>query len=90
MAKLNAKKRNALPSKDFAGKGRSYPIEDAGHAKAAIARAKEFHPADEATIVRKAEAKLGRKPNNPHGNPGHHSSTDGYEHSGSTHTSEDR
>ena len=66
MAKLNARSRRALPTKDFAGKGRSYPIEDKGHAKAAIARAKEFHPSDESTIVRKAEAKLGH----PHKNLG--------------------
>lgn len=56
--KLTSKSRNKLPTKDFAGKGRSYPIEDKGHAKAAIARAEEYHPADEATIIRKAEAKL--------------------------------
>lgn len=38
MAKLNAKKRSAIPSKDFAGPDRSYPIEDKSHARNALAR----------------------------------------------------
>jgi hypothetical protein len=38
MAKLNAKRRNALPSKDFAGPGRSYPIPNRSHAQNALAR----------------------------------------------------
>jgi hypothetical protein len=38
MGKLNAKKRNALPGKDFAGPDRSYPDEDLGHARAALSR----------------------------------------------------
>lgn len=42
MAKLNAKKRNALPAKDFAGPGRSYPIEDMSHARNALARVSQF------------------------------------------------
>lgn len=61
MAKLTAAKRRKLPTRVFAGKGRSYPIEDKGHARAAIARAKEYHPSDEAMIIRRAKAKLGRK-----------------------------
>lgn len=36
MAKLKAAQRKALPSKDFAGPNRSFPIEDKAHAKAAI------------------------------------------------------
>ena len=39
MAKLTAKTRNAIPSKDFAGPDRSYPIEDKSHARNALARA---------------------------------------------------
>lgn len=35
MAKLTPKKRSSLPKKDFAGPGRSYPVENAAHAKAA-------------------------------------------------------
>lgn len=57
--KLTAKTRKALPASAFAGKGRSYPIEDRGHAQAAIARAKEYHPSDEKTIVSRAERVLG-------------------------------
>lgn len=36
MAKLNAKKRNALPAKSFAGPDRSYPDNDLAHARKAI------------------------------------------------------
>lgn len=39
MAKLHAKERNALSSKEFAGPDRSYPIEDKSHARNALARA---------------------------------------------------
>jgi hypothetical protein len=38
MAKLTAKTRNALPSGSFAGPDRSYPIEDASHARNALSR----------------------------------------------------
>ena len=38
MAKLTSKARNALPDKAFAGPGRSYPIENASHARNALAR----------------------------------------------------
>lgn len=39
MAKLTAKKRNALPKSDFAGPDRSYPVNDRDHAANAKARA---------------------------------------------------
>lgn len=39
MAKLTAKTRNAIPTKDFAGPDRSFPIENASHARDALARA---------------------------------------------------
>jgi|HubBroStandDraft_4_1064222.scaffolds.fasta_scaffold00046_30 hypothetical protein len=39
MAKLTAKVRNAIPSSEFAGPDRSYPIEDKSHARNALARA---------------------------------------------------
>jgi hypothetical protein len=39
MAKLNAAARKKIPGKDFAGPDRSYPIEDASHARNALARA---------------------------------------------------
>jgi hypothetical protein len=36
MSKLTTKARKALPSKTFAGPGRSFPIPDKNHAKAAL------------------------------------------------------
>ena len=38
MSKLTAAKRKAIPSKDFAGPDRSYPINDASHARNALSR----------------------------------------------------
>lgn len=38
MARLRSAARKALPGKDFAGPDRSYPIEDASHARDALAR----------------------------------------------------
>jgi len=38
MGKLTAAKRKAIPSKDFAGPDRSYPINDASHARNALSR----------------------------------------------------
>jgi hypothetical protein len=37
--KLTAKKRNSLPASDFAGPGRSYPVNNLSHARNALARA---------------------------------------------------
>lgn len=42
MAKLTSKGRNSLPSNEFAGPGRSYPIPDASHAANAKARATQM------------------------------------------------
>ena len=39
MAKLTAAQRKKLPNKDFAGPGRSYPVNDRAHAANAKARA---------------------------------------------------
>ena len=39
MAKLSSKARKALPTSDFAGPGRSYPVNDRAHAANAKARA---------------------------------------------------
>lgn len=59
MAKLNAKERRALPSKDFALPNRRYPIENEGHAKAALARGKHnATPEENATIKRKVAARF--------------------------------
>ncbi len=70
MAKLSTAARKALPAKDFAGPGRSYPVEDRGRAIAAKSRASaavnagRMSKAEEARIDRKADAKLGRSEKN--------------------------
>lgn len=59
MAKLNAARRNKLPSKDFAGPGRSYPIEDKAHAKDALARAAHnASPEERKSIAEKVHRKF--------------------------------
>lgn len=58
MAKLNAKKRSAFPGKDFAGPDRSYPIEDASHARNALARASQNASSK---VKAKVQAKVHRK-----------------------------
>ena len=42
MAKLTAKARKKIPTSEFAGPGRSYPIEDKAHAANAKARATQM------------------------------------------------
>lgn len=42
MSKLSSKQRDRLPAKDFAGPDRSYPVNDANHARNALARASEM------------------------------------------------
>ena len=67
MAKLSTARRKALPTKDFAGPGRSYPVEDKAHARNAKARASEMEhkgklsSSEKAKIDRKADAVLGKK-----------------------------
>ena len=39
MSLLTARRRNSLPTSEFAGPDRSYPIQDASHARNALARA---------------------------------------------------
>lgn len=64
MSKLSASTRNALPNSSFAGPGRSFPVNDAEHARKAIQLAPRSEHAgnisasQEASIVRKAKAKL--------------------------------
>lgn len=58
MATLTLKGRKALPSKDFAGAGRSYPVEDKKHAKAALALLHNAPKSEQPKIRAKAEAKL--------------------------------
>ena len=63
MAKLTAKTRNRLPDSAFAGPDRSYPIENASHARNALARASQ-HASPE--LKAKIKAKVRRKFPNIH------------------------
>lgn len=64
MAKLTAKSRSKLKSSQFAGPGRSYPVNDKSHAANAKARASQAVNAgrmsrgEESRIDRKANAVL--------------------------------
>lgn len=56
MARLNAKQRKALPASDFAGPGRSFPMEDKVHAEKAVQLEKFASPATKAKINARAKA----------------------------------
>lgn len=64
MSKLDAAERKAIPTGEFAGPGRSYPIEDKSHAANAKARAKQqldaghLSQAEYDSICAKADRKL--------------------------------
>lgn len=58
MARLTAAQRRRLPAKDFAGPGRSFPINDKNHARAALGRLTNAPPGDRAKIRAKADAML--------------------------------
>lgn len=58
MAKLTAKKRNALPSSTFAGPGRSFPINDPSHARNALARVADRSEALKARVRAKVHSKF--------------------------------
>lgn len=66
MAKLSSGQRKALPKKDFAGPGRSFPLNNKAHARLAIGaatrseRAGNISAKTEASIKSKARAKLGK------------------------------
>jgi hypothetical protein len=58
MAKLTAAARKKIPSSSFALAGGRYPIEDANHARNALARVASFGSAQEkATVRAKVKAK---------------------------------
>lgn len=67
MAKLTTKQRSKMPPKEFAGPGKSFPIENKSHARNAISGAARSEKAgniskgEEKRIVSKAEKKLGKK-----------------------------
>lgn len=58
MARLSARKRNALPDSAFAGPDRSFPIDTPGRARNAIGRATQFHPELKAKIRAKVHRKF--------------------------------
>lgn len=64
MANLTAKKRASMPKKDFAGKGKSFPVNDRLHAKLALGgatrayRAGNISNAEEMKIKSRARGKL--------------------------------
>lgn len=60
MAKLTSKARKALPASVFAGPGRSFPISDKKHAKAAIMLSGNASPSARPKIIARAKAKLGK------------------------------
>ena len=61
MARLTAAQRRALPSSTFAGPGRSFPIPDKNHARAALREINHAPASARGKIRRRAEAMLGRK-----------------------------
>jgi hypothetical protein len=59
MGRLTTKARKALPAKDFAGPHRSYPIENASHARDALARVSEYgSPAVKKEVRERVHAKF--------------------------------
>lgn len=52
MGKLTAAARNKIPGGDFALPGRRYPIEDASHARNALARVSQHGSPEEKPKVR--------------------------------------
>lgn len=55
MAKLTQGERDKIPTSKFAGKGRTFPVEDKKHARAAIMLSGKAPPSERAHI--KAEAR---------------------------------
>lgn len=68
MAKLTTKARKALPDSAFAGPDRSYPVNNASHARNAKSRASQavnagrMSPSTESKIDAKANKVLGKMP----------------------------
>lgn len=57
--KLTIKHRNQLSTQDFALPGRRYPVENASHARNALARVSQFgSPAEKAKVRAKVKAKF--------------------------------
>ena len=66
MGKLSTEARKALPAKDFAGPGRTFPVENKAHARAALSGASRaehaghISMAEERRIERRADNVLGK------------------------------
>lgn len=58
MSKLSSAQRKALPASTFAGPGRSFPIPDKGHAKAALALINKAPASARPKIRARAEREL--------------------------------
>lgn len=58
MSKLTAKARAKIPSSEFAGPGRSYPVNDKNHARAALSMLHNAPKSEQPKIRAKAERKL--------------------------------
>lgn len=56
MARLTAAQRRKLPSKSFAGPGRSFPMNDKAHIRAAVREEKFASPATKKKINSRARA----------------------------------
>ena len=56
MSRLDAKQRKSLPSGDFAGPDRSFPMNDMAHIRAAVREEKFASPATRAKINARAKA----------------------------------
>lgn len=54
MARLTSERRDALPSKSFAGPNRNYPINDMNHARNALSRVSQFGTSELKDKVRAA------------------------------------
>lgn len=59
MAKLTAQQRKRLPNSIFALPGRRYPVNDAVHARNALARVSQFGtPAEKSAVRRRVRLKF--------------------------------
>lgn len=80
MARLSKSARSKLPAKDFAGPGRSFPVEDKKHARAAIMLS--GHAKNPAAVKAKAEKVLHGGAHNPvhdgYGSSNHHNEASGF------------
>lgn len=78
MAKLTTKARKKIPTGKFAGPDRSYPIEDASHARNALSRVSQHgSPALKARVRAKVHREYpgigkGKKAHHEHGAHAHH------------------